>query len=222
MDMYDTFHLQSILHSIEEISDKNISLIRDIETIEGKANEQDATQLIDSLKEHLKASQETNAQLQKTLQSQSTALKEDLEKLQKQHEAAEKGQMEPGELSNQEKELTLQLKSQMAKNVELQNGRLKTELALHERIEALKLMSQTNKRLQADVNTSRSNSQKLLKLFDKRAKEAERRLTEMEEELKRTQENAKKYQDLYETEKRKRQIKAKSDGEGDGSQDKQE
>ncbi|XP_077984919.1 uncharacterized protein LOC144439495 isoform X1 [Glandiceps talaboti] len=209
--------IQSILQDIDAVSKKNSTLIKDLETIEGKANEQDATQMIDSLKDHLKASTETNLQLQKTLEDQSAALKEDLIKLSKQQQQQQQQQQQDEEkkrteswqtVNSNESELSSQLKVQMTKNVELQNAKMKTELALHERIEALKLLGETNKRLQADVNTSRNNSQKVLRLFDKKAKEAEKRLTEMEDELKRSQEVSKKYQDLYEAEKRKNVTKA--------------
>ncbi|XP_070558135.1 myosin-2 heavy chain-like isoform X2 [Ptychodera flava] len=203
-----------VLENLEKVSEKNAALLKELENLEEKSNELSSAELLERLKQHHIATKDNNLELQEALQSKSASLTGN-----KQENEAQSWQGTTGE-----EELNYQLLEQMSRNVEMQNSKMKTELALYERIEALKLLGQTNKRLQADVNTSRGNTQKLLKLFDKRAKEAEKRLSDIEEELKRSQEVGQRYQDLYEVEKRKSQTKNtprtdRTDIQGDGQED---
>ena len=70
-------------------------------------------------------------------------------------------------------EMAYELKSQLLKNVEMQNQKLKTEFTLHEKMTESRMLSQQNKRLHEDVTLSRANSIRLIKLFEKKAKEGE-------------------------------------------------
>jgi len=74
-------------------------------------------------------------------------------------------------LTPDEQETTYELKAQLMKNVELQNQRLKTELSLHEKMGEAKSLSRENKKLYDDASLSKANSLKLMKMFEKKAKD---------------------------------------------------
>lgn len=67
--------------------------------------------------------------------------------------------------------MAYELKSQLLKNVEIQNQKLKTEFTLHEKMTESRMLSQQNKRLHEDVSLSRANSMRLIKVFERKAKE---------------------------------------------------
>ena len=71
----------------------------------------------------------------------------------------------------EEQEIKYELKSQLLKNVEMQNQKLKTEFTLHEKMTESRLLSQQNRRLHDDITMSRANSLKLIRLFERKAKE---------------------------------------------------
>lgn len=74
-------------------------------------------------------------------------------------------------LDPDDQEMAYELKSQLLKNVEIQNQKLKTEFTLHEKMTESRLLSQQNKRLHDDVTLSRANSMRLIKVFERKAKE---------------------------------------------------
>ena len=73
--------------------------------------------------------------------------------------------------SPEEQVLTYELKSQLLRNVEMQNHRLKTELTLHEKMTEAKMLNQQNKRLADDNTMSKTNTLRLMKMFEKKAKD---------------------------------------------------
>ena len=75
------------------------------------------------------------------------------------------------QLEPEEQEIKYELKSQLLKNVEMQNQKLKTEFTLHEKMTESRLLSQQNRRLHEDITMSRANSLKLIRLFERKAKE---------------------------------------------------
>ncbi|XP_033744626.1 CAP-Gly domain-containing linker protein 1-like isoform X2 [Pecten maximus] len=106
-------------------------------------------------------------------------------------------------LSPEEQELTYELKAQLMRNVETQNQRLKSEISLHEKMSEAKNQNQQNKKVTEDASLSKTNSLRLMKMFEKKAKDSETKLKDMQSELSKSQQLAKKYQQLYEMEKRK-------------------
>lgn len=80
-------------------------------------------------------------------------------------------------LDPEEQEMAYEIKSQLLKNVEIQNQKLKTEFTLHEKMTESRMLSQQNKRLHDDVTLSRANSMRLIKLFERKAKEGRTRKT---------------------------------------------
>jgi len=67
--------------------------------------------------------------------------------------------------------MAYEIKSQLMKNIEIQNQKLKTEFTLHEKMTESRMLSQQNKRLHEDVTMSRANSMRLIKMFERKAKE---------------------------------------------------
>lgn len=67
--------------------------------------------------------------------------------------------------------MAYEVKSQLLKNIEIQNQKLKTEFTLHEKLTESRMLSQQNKRLHDDVTLSRANTMRLIKLFERKAKE---------------------------------------------------
>ncbi|XP_052284381.1 inner centromere protein-like isoform X2 [Dreissena polymorpha] len=106
-------------------------------------------------------------------------------------------------LDPDEQEMAYEIKSQLMKNIEIQNQKLKTEFTLHEKMTESRMLSQQNKRLHEDVTMSRANSMRLIKMFERKAKEADTKLKEMAQEVTRSQDLAEKYRNLYELERRK-------------------
>ncbi|XP_069101434.1 interaptin-like isoform X7 [Argopecten irradians] len=106
-------------------------------------------------------------------------------------------------LSPEEQELTYELKAQLMRNVETQNQRLKSEISLHEKMSEAKSQNHQNKKMSEDASLSKTNSLRLMKMFEKKAKDSETKLKDMQSELSKSQQIAKKYQQLYEMEKRK-------------------
>ena len=74
-------------------------------------------------------------------------------------------------LSPDEQELTYELKAQLMRNIEMQNQKLKTELTLHEKMNESKLLNQQNRKLHEDSTMSRTNTLRLMKMFEKKAKD---------------------------------------------------
>ncbi|XP_074645639.1 uncharacterized protein LOC141901939 isoform X2 [Tubulanus polymorphus] len=103
-------------------------------------------------------------------------------------------------LSPEEQELTYELKAQMMRQIDVQNAKLKTELKLHGKKEELRVANQVNRRLHDEWTMSRTNSMKLLKMFERKAKEANDKVNQLQIELLKSKQLAKKYHDMYETE----------------------
>lgn len=74
-------------------------------------------------------------------------------------------------LSPDEQEVTYELKAQLMRNIEMQNQKLKTELTLHEKMNESKLLNQQNRKLHEDSTLSRTNTLRLMKMFEKKAKD---------------------------------------------------
>lgn len=74
-------------------------------------------------------------------------------------------------LSPDEQEMTYELKAQLMRNIEMQNQKLKTELTLHEKMNESKLLNQQNRKLHEDSTLSRTNTLRLMKMFEKKAKD---------------------------------------------------
>lgn len=67
--------------------------------------------------------------------------------------------------------MTYELKAQLMRNIEMQNQKLKTELTLHEKMNESKLLNQQNRKLHEDSTLSRTNTLRLMKMFEKKAKD---------------------------------------------------
>ncbi|WAR26390.1 hypothetical protein MAR_012094 [Mya arenaria] len=161
---------------------------------------------IKKLNEGVHDVEEWNRQVMTSLQRMETNRKEKenkaaLETLDSQLQEALQHMKRP--LEPEEQEMAYEIKSQLMKNIEIQNQKLKTEFTLHEKMTESRMLSQQNKRLHDDVSMSRANSMRLIKMFERKAKEADFKLKEMALEVTRSQDLAEKYKSLYELERRK-------------------
>ncbi|CAG2244022.1 unnamed protein product [Mytilus edulis] len=170
IDVDDTLRLQAV---IEETEKKNLEIKSDLKKLEGTKKEKDAKVLMDTiynqLDDHLKMHQQTEKEIDD--------LKDELRKKlgkpapKKNSEDDKSVQSRRPMASPEEQVLTYELKSQLLRNVEMQNHRLKTELTLHEKMTEAKLLNQQNKRLTDDNTTSKTNTLRLMKMFEKKAKD---------------------------------------------------
>lgn len=183
--------LQELLTDFEG---KNKNVQECLQKLEGIKKEKENKSALESLDTELKGALENVKQLEKELREAQDGI---YLKLGKTQEKKEK-HLEP-----EEQEFKYELKSQLLKNVEMQNQKLKTEFTLHEKMTESRLLSQQNRRLHEDITMSRANSLKLIRLFERKAKEADTKLKEMKQELERSQDLAEKYRNLYELERRK-------------------
>lgn len=159
--------------------------------------------IFNQLDDHLKMHQQTEKEI--------ADLKEELrKKLGKPEPKKEKEEAEESSSSShrkvaspEEQVLTYELKSQLLRNVEMQNHRLKTELTLHEKMTEAKLLNQQNRRLADDNNMSKTNTLRLMKMFEKKAKDTDAKLKEMQQELNKAQQLARKYHQMYDMERRR-------------------
>ncbi|XP_052090622.1 coiled-coil domain-containing protein 186-like isoform X8 [Mytilus californianus] len=197
-----TERLQAV---IEETEKKNLEIKADLKKLEGTKKEKDAKVLMDTiynqLDDHLKMHQQTEKEIDD--------LKDELRKKlgkptpKKTGEDDKSIQSRRPMASPEEQVLTYELKSQLLRNVEMQNHRLKTELTLHEKMTEAKLLNQQNKRLTDDNTMSKTNTLRLMKMFEKKAKDADAKLKEMQLELNKAQQLARKYHQMYDMERRR-------------------
>ncbi|XP_076091656.1 uncharacterized protein LOC143063387 isoform X4 [Mytilus galloprovincialis] len=200
-----TWRAKRLQAVIEETEKKNLEIKSDLKKLEGTKKEKDAKVLMDTiynqLDDHLKMHQQTEKEIDD--------LKDELRKKlgkpapKKNSEDDKSLQSRRPMASPEEQVLTYELKSQLLRNVEMQNHRLKTELTLHEKMTEAKLLNQQNKRLTDDNTTSKTNTLRLMKMFEKKAKDADAKLKEMQLELNKAQQLARKYHQMYDMERRR-------------------
>ncbi|KAJ8301282.1 hypothetical protein KUTeg_020269 [Tegillarca granosa] len=196
--------LQLVFDSFEK---KQQEVRTNLRKIEDAKREKDAKPIMENLYEQLKETMDLCEKVNKEM----TECKDDVgKKLGKKEEKKEDKKESEGpekikksQLTPEEQEVTYELKAQLMRNVEMQNQKLKTELQLHEKMTEAKHLNQQNRRLQSDATLSRANTLKLMKMFEKKAKDADMKFKEIQQELSKSQEMAKKYQQLYEMERRK-------------------
>ncbi|XP_064632292.1 uncharacterized protein LOC135490763 isoform X2 [Lineus longissimus] len=107
------------------------------------------------------------------------------------------------QLTPEEQELAYELKAQMMRTIEVQNTKLKTELALHDKMQELRVTTPSHRNRIDECNLSRTNLVKLMRLYEKRANEATNNVVDLKQELQKSQFMTQKFQSLYESEKRK-------------------
>ena len=189
---------------IDETERKNLEIKTDLKKLEATKKEKDAKVLMDTiynqLDDHMKMHQQTEKEIEE--------LKEELRKKlgkpgPKRDEDRSSHTQSKKMASPEEQVLTYELKSQLLRNVEMQNHRLKTELTLHEKMTEAKMLNQQNKRLTDDNTMSKTNTLRLMKMFEKKAKDADVKLKEMQQELNKAQQLARKYHQMYDMERRR-------------------
>lgn len=190
----DTEKLQE---SLQQFDEKNKAVQQSIQKIEAAKKEKDAKATLEALEGQLQGALQNIKQLEKEIQDTQNEVGQKLG-----HRSSGPGERRKP-LDPDEQEMAYELKSQLLKNVEIQNQKLKTEFTLHEKMTESRMLSQQNKRLHDDVTLSRANSMRLIKVFERKAKEADSKLKEMTQELHRSQDLAEKYRNLYELERRK-------------------
>ncbi|XP_060586554.1 inner centromere protein-like isoform X2 [Ruditapes philippinarum] len=183
--------------SIQQFDEQNKAVIQSIQKIDSTKKEKDAKANLETLEGQLQSALQNVKQLEKEIQEAQTEVNQKLGR----KSSGPAGPRKP--LDPDDQEMAYELKSQLLKNVEIQNQKLKTEFTLHEKMTESRLLSQQNKRLHDDVTLSRANSMRLIKVFERKAKEADTKLKEMTIELHRSQDLAEKYRNLYELERRK-------------------
>ena len=92
---------------------------------------------------------------------------------------------------------------QVIRNVELEDALLRTELSLYQREENIKELELRNERFQHDLQQRKLASGRVVKQFESRITEANKKLTNMNSELVKSQEHARRFQDLLSSERRK-------------------
>ncbi|XP_013416839.1 uncharacterized protein LOC106178266 [Lingula anatina] len=124
-------------------------------------------------------------------------------------EAEEEEEIYVPKLTPEEQDLAYELKAVMMRNIAVQQQKVKTELALHGKMDEMKKMNWRNQRLKHECELSRTNAIKLMKMFERKAKEADVKVQSMEKELQKAQEVAKKYQELYDQERTTKGVGAR-------------
>lgn len=180
--------------SLQNLEIQNRDVIVTIQKIEAAKNEKNAKANLEELEKQLQEALQNVKQLEKEICEAQGSVSERL---------GRKSGERRKPLAPEEQEMAYELKSQLLKNVEIQNQKLKTEFTLHEKMTESRMLSQQNRRLHEDVTLSRANSLRLIKMFERKAKEADKQLKEMKEELLKSQDLAEKYKNLYDLERRK-------------------
>lgn len=191
---------------IEETEKKNTQMKNDLKKLESTKKEKDAKLLMDTIYNQLDDHTKMHQQTEKEIDELKEELRKRLGKPAPKKEEEKTPQGRRPMASPEEQVLTYELKSQLLRNVEMQNHRLKTELTLHEKMTEAKLLNQQNKRLHDDNTTSKTNTLRLMKMFEKKAKDADAKLKEMQQELNKAQQLARKYHQMYDMERRRNGV----------------
>ncbi|XP_021346479.1 uncharacterized protein LOC110445927 isoform X1 [Mizuhopecten yessoensis] len=190
-------NMQKLQEEFDLLEAKQQDVRGNFKRLEAAKKEKDAKQVMESLFDQLKEAIGMYDDVAKDMEEMYHDVRKNL------------GRREDGSvrkrppLSPEEQEMTYELKAQLMKNVETQNQRLKSEISLHEKMSEAKSQSAQNKKTTEDASLSKTNSLRLMKMFEKKAKDSETKLKDMQSELSKSQQLAKKYQQLYEMEKRK-------------------
>ncbi|KAL4226510.1 hypothetical protein ACF0H5_014495 [Mactra antiquata] len=184
---------KKLQETLQQFDDQNRAVLQSLQKIDSK-KDKDAKGSLETLEGQLQDALKNIKQIEKDIQETQNEINQKLGK----KSGDKRKPLEP-----EEQEMAYELKSQLLKNVEIQNQKLKTEFTLHEKMTESRMLSQQNKRLHDDVTISRANSMRLIKVFERKAKEADTKLKEMTQELNRSQDLAEKYRNLYELERRK-------------------
>ncbi|XP_064606173.1 uncharacterized protein LOC135471055 [Liolophura sinensis] len=133
-----------------------------------------------------------------SFQQKLDAIKEDVQHQENSDEAQMK-RLPQKQQGGEDKDLTHQLKAQLLRNVEIQNSKLKAELALREKLSDLKTLTQQSQSLNEDWTVSHRNSMRILKKLEEKCAHGDKRNAELQEELTKSQQLVKKYKSLCET-----------------------
>ncbi|XP_052782013.1 inner centromere protein-like isoform X2 [Mya arenaria] len=188
--------IKKLNEGVHDVEEWNRQVMTSLQRMETNRKEKENKAALETLDSQLQEALQHMKRLEREMQDTQTDI---TQKLGKKSAATEKRKpLEP-----EEQEMAYEIKSQLMKNIEIQNQKLKTEFTLHEKMTESRMLSQQNKRLHDDVSMSRANSMRLIKMFERKAKEADFKLKEMALEVTRSQDLAEKYKSLYELERRK-------------------
>ncbi|XP_061187620.1 uncharacterized protein LOC133195708 [Saccostrea echinata] len=197
-----------VQQTLDTFKKKQVDIQENLKKLEGK-KDKDAKPIMETLYEQLRETEQLYQQALAQLKEVQDDLGKKLGKKEERSEPQGSGKSGGGspsskqQLSPDEQELTYELKAQLMRNIEMQNQKLKTELTLHEKMNESKMLNQQNRKLHDESTMSRTNTLRLMKMFEKKAKAADEKLKEMQRELHKSQQLTKKYQQLLELEKRK-------------------
>ncbi|ELT90162.1 hypothetical protein CAPTEDRAFT_227759 [Capitella teleta] len=110
------------------------------------------------------------------------------------------------QLTPEEQRIVYELRSNLAQRTHDQNTKLSGELAMHRNLAEMRRRQQErvySTRVEPDEKLSRINAIKLMRMYERRAKEAEMRANQLEEDLNASRDLAKRYHDMYVQEKEK-------------------
>ncbi|XP_062600508.1 uncharacterized protein LOC134262135 isoform X2 [Saccostrea cucullata] len=201
-------NIKAIQQTLDTFKKKQVDIQENLKKLEGK-KDKDAKPIMETLYEQLRETEQLYQQALAQLKEVQDDLGKKLGKKEEKSEPQGSGKSGAGssaskhQLSPDEQELTYELKAQLMRNIEMQNQKLKTELTLHEKMNESKMLNQQNRKLHDESSMSRTNTLRLMKMFEKKAKAADEKLKEMQRELHKSQQLTKKYQQLLELEKRK-------------------
>ncbi|XP_052782014.1 uncharacterized protein LOC128218392 isoform X3 [Mya arenaria] len=189
--------IKKLNEGVHDVEEWNRQVMTSLQRMETNRKEKENKAALETLDSQLQEALQHMKRLEREMQDTQTDI---TQKLGKKSAATEKSRKP---LEPEEQEMAYEIKSQLMKNIEIQNQKLKTEFTLHEKMTESRMLSQQNKRLHDDVSMSRANSMRLIKMFERKAKEADFKLKEMALEVTRSQDLAEKYKSLYELERRK-------------------
>eukprot|EP00105_Crassostrea_gigas_P012843 XP_011428984.1 PREDICTED: uncharacterized protein LOC105329433 isoform X1 [Crassostrea gigas] len=200
-------NIKKVQQTLDTFKKKQQDIQENLKKLESK-KDKDAKPIMETLYEQLRETEQLYQQALGELKDVQEDLGKKLGKKEDKPESQEPSRSERSpsrklNLSPDEQEMTYELKAQLMRNIEMQNQKLKTELTLHEKMNESKLLNQQNRKLHEDSTLSRTNTLRLMKMFEKKAKDADEKLKEMQRELHKSQQLTKKYQQLLELEKRK-------------------
>ncbi|KAK3101101.1 hypothetical protein FSP39_000942 [Pinctada imbricata] len=191
--------MKKLQQTLDAFEKKQQDVRGNLKKLESTKKDKDAKPIMETLYDQLKETIQLYEQAGKEINTVQDEIGKKLgkkeEKVQPEREKESPVRKTP--LSPDEMELTYELKAQLMRNVEMQNHKLKTELTLHEKMTESKIISQQHKKLLEEQSMSRTNTLRLMKMFEKKARE------EMQHELSKSQQLTKKYHQLLELEKRK-------------------
>ncbi|XP_055958435.1 cilia- and flagella-associated protein 57 isoform X3 [Patella vulgata] len=207
-------NMKDLQKQFENVAARSKYIENDFKKLAGAKKEKDKKSATDSVLKQISQTVPLVHKLEERLEKTKHELQTSTNKTEDEQQKTK----QKNDTSSDDSVLTYELKAQLMKNVQVQNERLKMELALQEKVDELKLINEQKCKLQEDCNLSRNNSMKLVNMFERKAKEecftANSKLQAMQEELKKSHELTNRYRDLYESERQKQRSQGATSKSG--------